>query len=104
MCTLGHNSFDMMIEQKYVKSTSPLLLPIGLFNVLGKEDQTRDRKHVVRQFMTLAQHLAGVTQCSRYRRWIIYLTSDVNILAVHAIFPHSQINYCKETKPWILSA
>jgi len=45
--------------------------------------------------MTLAQHLAPVTQCSRYQRWITCLIY-VNILAVHAIFPHSQINAKKQ--------
>ena len=54
--------------------------------------------------MTLAWHLALVMQCDRSQRWIIYLISYVNILAVHVILPHSQINYCKETKPWTLSA
>jgi len=87
-----------------VKSTSQLLLPIGLFNVIGKDNQTRDRKHVIRQFVTLAQHYARVMHCSRSQPWIIYVISYVNILAVHAIFPHSQINFSKETKQWTLSA
>jgi hypothetical protein len=82
-----------------VKSTSQSLLPIGLFNILGKDDQTRDRKHVIRQLMTLAHRLAPVMQCSRSQRWIIYLISYVTISVVHTIFLRSQINYCKETKP-----